>query len=120
MIEEQQQHLKILEDLMADKDTVDISIMKIFLVGPPRAGKTTTLKRLLKPDDNISKSGCKCQCTLLANCHQVIAFATDSESDWLSSDDAKEQATHVYGCLSTKIKPSATTEENASKANDNQ
>ena len=50
---EQQHYLKKLEDLMMDKETVDIQYLKVFLVGPPGVGKTTTLDRLLKTIENI-------------------------------------------------------------------
>ena len=79
---------------MIDRDTVDLCYLKVFLVGPPGVGKTTTLSRLLKAYENLYTAGdrAKCQSTLLANCTQVLAFVGQDESaDWLSSNRDKDK-----------------------------
>ena len=101
MIKEQQQHLKRLEDLMTDKDTVDIRYMKTFLVGPPGVGKTTTLNRLLQIIDNICSVGDKdiTRSTLLANCVQVFAFVSSDGTKWISSSDLNQEAKLLFRYL---------------------
>ena len=99
VLEEQEQYLKRLEDLMTDKDTIDIQCLKVFLVGPPGVGKTTTLNRLLKTIQNISTSAEECQSTLLADCIQVIAFLSENATEWLSSRDANEETKMVFGLV---------------------
>ena len=93
MIEEQQGYLERLEDLMTDKNTIDLRYLKIFLVGPPRVGKTTTLNRLLKIFENIlsAEDRLKCRSTLLVNCIQVLVFLADNAAEWLSSEDVEEE-----------------------------
>ena len=84
---------------MTDKDTMDIRCLKVFLVGPPGVGKTTTLNRLLKTIQNISTSAEECQSTLLADCIQVIAFLSENATEWLSSRDANEETKMVFGLV---------------------
>ena len=83
MIKEQKQHLKRLDELMVDKETVDLCYLKTFLVGPPGVGKTTTLNRLLNIIENLCSAGDKatCRSTLLANCIQVLAFVSDDAAE---------------------------------------
>ncbi|XP_064391903.1 uncharacterized protein LOC135339643 isoform X3 [Halichondria panicea] len=101
--EEQQRYLKILKDLMTAADTIDLRYLKLFLVGPPFVGKTTTLNRLLKIFENIHSAGNKSniQSTLLANCIQAFAFVGDDTAEWLSSDtidgEAKMLFNYFYG-----------------------
>ena len=86
---------------MMDKETVDIQYLKVFLVGPPGVGKTTTLDRLLKTIENICSANeyGVCQSTLLANCIQVLAFVTNGEADWLSSKNPDEETKLLFGYL---------------------
>ena len=97
VIYEQQKQVEILEHLMVDKKTEDIRYLTLFLVGPPNVGKTTTRDRLLKIIENIEEEGDKrrVQSTLLANSNQVLAFLNGDE--WLSSDDAEEEAHLLFG-----------------------
>ena len=90
-IQEHQQYLKRVEDLMIDEDTVDLGCLKVFLVGPPGVGKTTTLNRLLRTITNILSDGDNEQSTLLANCIQVLVCIADDMSEWLSSKDVDEE-----------------------------
>ena len=115
VIEEQQQYLKQLEDLMIDKDTVDIRYLKTFLVGPPGVGKTTTLNRLLKAMENISISGDNRRSTLLANCIQVVAFVSDNAAEWLSSRDVTEETKLLLAYLFTSKSASTPTKEKIKK-----
>ena len=105
VIKEQRQHLKRLDDLMTDKDTMDLCYMKLFLVGPPGVGKTTTLNRLLHIIDNLCSAGEKatCRSTLLANCIQVLAVVADDAAEWLSSENADEETKLVFGLLKEKM-----------------
>ena len=84
---------------MTDKDTIDIRCLKVFLVGPPGVGKTTTLNRLLKAINNISTSAEKFQSTLLADCIQVVAFLSENATEWLSSKDVNEETKMVFGLV---------------------
>ena len=115
VIEEQRQYLKQLEDLMIDKDTVDIRYLKTFLVGPPGVGKTTTLNRLLKAMENISISGDKRRSTLLANCIQVVAFVSENAAEWLSSRDVNEETKLLLAYLFTTRSDSTPTKEKIKK-----
>ena len=92
---------------MTDEDTVDIRYLKIFLVGPPGVGKTTTLGRLLKRIKNIHSAGDQYQSTLLANCIQVLALvpAEGCETEWLSSTDVHDEAKLTFGYVCCR-KPS--------------
>ncbi|XP_064391932.1 uncharacterized protein LOC135339650 isoform X3 [Halichondria panicea] len=96
--EEQQRYLKILKDLMTAADTIDLRYLKLFLVGPPFVGKTTTLNRLLKIFENIHSAGDKSniQSTLLANCIQAFAFVGDDTAEWLSSDTIDGEAKMLF------------------------
>ena len=90
-----------LEDLMTDKDTIDLCYLKVFLVGPPGVGKTTTLNRLLNKFENIYSAGGKANylSTLLANCIQVLALISDNADEWLSSEDIDEETKFLFGYL---------------------
>ena len=97
VIKLQQQYVPQLEDLINDKDSIELSYLKVFLVGPPGVGKTTTLNRLLKEYENLRTAGerGKRRSTLFANCTQVLAFVgKDNAADWLSSSsgDSDEEA----------------------------
>ncbi|XP_064391884.1 uncharacterized protein LOC135339638 isoform X9 [Halichondria panicea] len=96
--EEQQRYLKILKGLMTAADTIDLRYLKLFLVGPPFVGKTTTLNRLLKIFENIHSAGDKSniQSTLLANCIQAFAFVGDDTAEWLSSDTIDGEAKILF------------------------
>ena len=61
-------------------------------------GKTTTLKRLLKTIKNIRSDGDNYRSTLLADCMQVLVFATRDGTEWLSSEGVDEEAKMVFGC----------------------
>ena len=76
---------------MTDTDTIELCYLKVFLVGPPGVGKTTTLNRLLRTITNILSDGDNEQSTLLANCIQVLVCIADDMSDWLSSKDVDEE-----------------------------
>ena len=76
---------------MSSKDTVDLQYLKIFLVGPPGVGKTTTLDRLLKVMTNLSSDKRMPRSTLLANCIQVFAFVSNDGAKWISSRDLNEE-----------------------------
>ncbi|XP_064392422.1 uncharacterized protein LOC135340061 isoform X3 [Halichondria panicea] len=95
---EQQRYLEILKDLMTAADTIDLRYLKLFLVGPPFVGKTTTLSRLLKVFENIHSAGdkAKLQSTLLANCIQAFAFVGDDAAEWRSSSDFDSEAKIVF------------------------
>ncbi len=83
---------------MTAADTIDLCYLKLFLVGPPFVGKTTTLSRLLKTFENISSAGDKAnpQSTLLANCIQAFAFVGDDTAEWLSSNDLDDEAKILF------------------------
>ncbi|XP_064389438.1 uncharacterized protein LOC135337431 isoform X7 [Halichondria panicea] len=98
---EQQRNLEILNNLMTDEDTIDISYPRLFLVGPPSVGKTTTLNRLLGEFENIDSAGdkAKLRSTLLANCKQILAFVNENTAKWLSSKDVDEETKLLFGYL---------------------
>ena len=98
MAKKRQQYLKRLDEMIKDEDTIDIRCLKVFLVGPPGVGKTTTLKRLLKSIENIRSAGDNYQSTLLANCIQVLVFVSKDTTKWLSSESVDEEAKLVFGC----------------------
>ena len=86
---------------MTDENTVPIRYLKLFLVGPPFVGKTTTLNRLLKEILNLQTAGDKGKVpsTLLANCTQALAFVEDSEADWLASKNIDDEARLLFSYL---------------------
>ncbi|XP_064401929.1 uncharacterized protein LOC135347799 isoform X6 [Halichondria panicea] len=98
---EQQRYLEILKDLMTAAGTIDLRYLKLFLVGPPYVGKTTTLSRLLKTFENIHSAGDKSniQSTLLANCIQAFAFVGDDTAEWLSSNNVDNEAQLLFNYL---------------------
>ena len=98
---EQQRNLEILNNLMTDEDTINVCYPRLFLVGPPSVGKTTTLNRLLGEFENIDSAGdkAKLRSTLLANCKQILAFVTENTAKWLSSKDVDEETKLLFGYL---------------------
>ena len=88
---------------MTDTDTLDLCYLKVFLVGPPGVGKTTTLNRLLKIIINICSDEGSSQSTLLANCIQVLVFIANGAAEWLSSKHISEETKLLFGYLSGKI-----------------
>ena len=86
---------------MTDKDTIDLRYLKVFLVGPPGVGKTTTLNRLLKIIDNICSAGEKAmlESTLLANCIQVFVFVSSDGAKWISSSDINQETKFLFRYL---------------------
>ena len=98
---EQQRNLEILNNLMTDEDTIDVCYPRLFLVGPPSVGKTTTLNRLLGEFENIDSAGdkAKLRSTLLANCKQILAFVNENTAKWLSSKDVDEETKLLFGYL---------------------
>ncbi|XP_064386915.1 uncharacterized protein LOC135335371 isoform X2 [Halichondria panicea] len=99
VIKWQRRYLDRLMTLMVDKETIDMCTLKLFLVGPPHVGKTTTLNRLLQVYENIRSAGDKAKhpSTLLANCIQVMALI--NEDEWISSKDVDEEAKMIFGYL---------------------
>ena len=96
---EQQRYVERLQDLMTDENTINLRYLKLFLVGPPGVGKTTTLERLRKEIENILSAGDKkISSTMLANCVQVLAFVSGNEADseWLSSSNLDEEAQILF------------------------
>ncbi|XP_064389126.1 uncharacterized protein LOC135337154 [Halichondria panicea] len=98
---EQQRNLEILNNLMTDEDTIDVCYPRLFLVGPPSVGKTTTLNRLLGEFENIdsARDKAKLRSTLLANCKQILAFVNEDTTKWLSSKDVDEETKLLFGYL---------------------
>ena len=84
---------------MSSKDTLDLRYLKIFLVGPPGVGKTTTLDRLLMVITNLSSIGRTQRSTLLANCIQVFAFVSKDGATWISSSDLNNEAVLLFRYL---------------------
>ena len=84
---------------MSSKDTFDLQYLKIFLVGPPGVGKTTTLDRLLKVMTNLSSDKRMPRSTLLANCIQVFAFVSNDGTKWISSGDLNKEAVLLFRYL---------------------
>ena len=84
---------------MSGKDTFDLRYLKIFLLGPPGVGKTTTLDRLLKLITNLSSTERMPRSTLLANCVQVFAFMQSDGSQWISSSDFNEETVLLFRYL---------------------
>ena len=84
---------------MSSKDTFDLQYLKIFLVGPPGVGKTTTLDRLLKVMPNLSSNKRMPRSTLLANCIQVFAFVSKDGAKWISSSDLNKEAVLLFRYL---------------------
>ena len=84
---------------MSSKDTFDLQYLKIFLVGPPGVGKTTTLDRLLKVMTNLSSDKRMPRSTLLANCIQVFAFVSNDGAKWISSSDLNKEAVLLFRYL---------------------
>ena len=84
---------------MTDENTINLRYLKLFLIGPPGVGKTTTLERLRKEIENILSAGDKkISSTLFANCVQILAFVSGNEADseWLSSSNLDEEAQIIF------------------------
>ena len=107
VIGEQQRYVERLQDLMTDENTINLRYLKLFLVGPPGVGKTTTLERLRKEIENILSAGDKkkISSTMLANCVQVLAFVSGNEADseWLSSSNLDEEAQILFGYMCSTV-----------------
>ena len=87
---------------MASEDVINVQYLRLFLVGPPFVGKTTTLSRLLGKFDNILTAGDNAilPSTLLANCTQVLAFINDNDcTKWLSSSNVDEETIFLFRFL---------------------
>ena len=84
---------------MSSKDTIDLRYLKIFLVGPPGVGKTTTLDRLLKAMTNLCSVERMPRSTLLANCIQVFAFVSNDGAEWISSSDFNKEDLFLFRYL---------------------
>ena len=84
---------------MSCNDTVDLRYLKIFLVGPPGVGKTTTLDRLLKTLTNLRSVKRIPRSTLLVNCIQVFAFVSNDGAKWISSSDLNREAVLLFRYL---------------------
>ena len=95
----QQRNLEILDSVMKSTNFITLCCLKLFLVGPPFVGKTTTLNRLLKYFKNIrlEPEKAKLRSTLLANCLQVFALVSKDGTEWLSSKDLNEEAALLFG-----------------------
>ncbi len=83
---------------MKTTNSITLCYLKLFLVGPPFVGKTTTLNRLLKYFKNIhlEPEKAKLRSTLLANCLQVFALVSNDGTEWLSSKDLNEEAALLF------------------------
>ncbi len=83
---------------MKSTNSITLCYLKLFLVGPPFVGKTTTLNRLLKYFKNIhlEPEKAKVRSTLLANCLQVFALVSNDGTEWLSSKDLNEEAALLF------------------------
>ncbi len=94
----QRRNLEILDSLMKSTNSITLCYLKLFLVGPPFVGKTTTLNRLLKHFKNIrlEPDKAKLRSTLLANCLQVFALVSTDGTEWLSSKDLKEEVALLF------------------------
>ena len=92
---------------MTDENTINLRYLKLFLVGPPGVGKTTTLERLRKEIENILSAGDKkkISSTMLANCVQVLAFVSGNEADseWLSSSNLDEEAQILFRYMCSTV-----------------
>lgn len=102
---EQQRNLEMLESLMTDSNTINLKSLKLFLVGPPFVGKTTTLERLLKEIENILSMGgeAKARSTLLANFSQVLTFMSGTDCKWASSSNLDEEARLLFSYMTAGV-----------------
>ena len=98
-IEKQHRYHERLEDLISSNDTINLRYLKVFLVGPPGVGKTTTLDRLLKSMTNLRSIERMPRSTLLANCIQVFAFVSGNGAKWISSSDLNEETVLLFHYL---------------------
>ncbi len=94
----QRRNLEMLDKMIKSTNSITLCYLKLFLVGPPFVGKTTTLNRLLKHFKNIhlEPDKAKLRSTLLANCLQVFALVSTDGSEWLSSKDLKEEVALLF------------------------
>lgn len=101
VLEEQQRNRERLERLMTDQNTINLRCIKLFLVGPPFVGKTTTLERLRKEIENLHSLGnkAKTRSTLLANFSQVLAFVSGTDCEWKSSSNLDEEARLLFNYM---------------------
>ncbi len=100
----------MLNDLITAEDSINLRYVKLFLVGPPFVGKTTTLSRLLNIFVNIHSAGDKAKLpsTLLANCIEAFAVVGDDTAEWLPSNNVDNEAqiffNYLYGIKFTSKK----------------
>ncbi len=75
--------------------------MKMFLVGPPSVGKSTTLSRFRYDFVNISTGGdeAKCQSSLLANCTQALSIVNKDAVKWCCSKNLQDEAGMLFQYL---------------------
>ncbi len=107
---------------MDDKESVHIRCVKLYFVGPPNVGKTTTLNRLLKIYENIdlaSPEQKEYQSTLLANCFQAMALVNQDKPKWIFSIDCNRNAQMLISYLfsSEKLNENVSTPESSQGVN---
>ena len=89
-------------DRLISKDTVDLCCPKLFLVGPPGVGKTTTLSCLLGKYRNICTTGEKARqkSTSHSNVDQMLSFVGQGEeAKWLAFDNNEDEAAYLIKYL---------------------
>ena len=98
---------------MTDENTIRMKFLKMFFIGPPKVGKTLTRLRLCNEMKNMISRGNTAlpDCTLLANCKQVLICVKDKQNAWMTSDNSDEEAQILfkYMCMScSKLEDSLT------------
>ena len=90
----------MLQQLMSDKNTIQIRYLKMFFIGPPRVGKTLTRLRLCNEMKNIISRGDTAlpDSTLLANCKQILMYISseNGQNTWMTSSNLKEEAQILF------------------------
>ena len=94
MIEKQRQNTRALNNLLTAENVKKVRCVRLYLVGPPCVGKSTTLGRLQYDFVNISTGGdeAKCESTLLANCTQILSIVSNDAVKWRCSKNLRDEA----------------------------